>query len=165
MTSEENGQSQYLGRTISPYLGQIIILSLTTLFLLFVSIKTHEWGPLLSAPFFWLLFSILIYIGLKYKISWTDKEVCQEASGGPKICIQYSWITNVTSEVSKPGEVLAASRPFRRIAIYAEDPQGARSFIDVSLKHFAIEDVRKLMRVVHDRRPDLALPKNWVSAQ
>lgn len=158
MTSE-NGQSQYLRRTISPYLGQIIILSLVTVFLLFESIKLHAWGPLLPAPFIWLLFSVQIYIGLKYKISWTDKAVCQEASGGPKVSIQYGWITKVTSEISKPGEVLAASRPFRRIAIYAKEPQGAKSFIDVSLKHFAIDDVRKLMSVVHDRRPDLTLPK------
>jgi len=161
MTSEENGQSQHLRRTVSPYMGQNIILSLVTLYLLFVSAKVRGWSLLLPASVIWLLFSILTYIGLKYKINWTDKEVCQEASGGPKICIPYSEITNVTSEISKPGELLAASRPFRRVAIYAGDPQGAGKFIDVSLKHFAADDVRKLMRVVHDHRPDLILPKNW----
>ena len=161
MTSEENGPSRYLRRTVSPYMGQIIILSLITLYLLFVSIKTHSWGALLPAPVLWLLSSTQLYFGLKYKIIWTDKEVCQEASGGPKVCIQYSEMTNVRSEISKPGEMLAASRPFRRIAIYAGDPRGAGKFIDVSLKHFAADDVRKLMRIVHDRRPDLILPKNW----
>jgi hypothetical protein len=57
--------------------------------------------------------------------------------------------------------MFAASRPFRRIAIYAGDPRGTGKFIDVSLKHFAADDVRKLMRIVHDRRSDLILPKNW----
>lgn len=142
-------------------MGQIVILSLVTLFLLFTSIKVHAWGPLLTAPVMWLLFSIPIYIGLKYKISWSDKEVCQEASGGPKVCIPYSEITNVRSEISKPGGLLAASRPFRRIAIYAGDTKGTGKFIDVSLKHFAADDVRKLMAALHDRRPDLALPKHW----
>src|ERR1700754_1293433 len=82
MSSGENGQSQHLRRTVSPYMGQIVILSLVTLFLLFNSIKVHAWGPLLTAPVMWLLFSIPTYIGLKYKISWSDKEICEEASGG-----------------------------------------------------------------------------------
>lgn len=69
MSSGENGQSQHLRRTVSPYMGQIVILSLVTLFLLFTSIKVHAWGPLLTAPVMWLLFSIPTYIGLKYK-SW-----------------------------------------------------------------------------------------------
>jgi hypothetical protein len=52
-------------------------------------------------------------------------------------------------------------RPFRRLAIYSEHGSSIK-FIDVSLKHFAADDVRKLMRVIHEQRPDLVLPKNWV---
>jgi len=52
-------------------------------------------------------------------------------------------------------------RPFRRITIYAEGAEITK-FIDVSLKHFVAEDIRKLMRKIHDNRPDLSLPKKWI---
>jgi energy-coupling factor transporter transmembrane protein EcfT len=158
MTSSE--KSQRLRRTISPYMGQIIILALVTLGVLFVAIKSNEWKLILSVPVMWLLFLVLVYIGLKYKIYWTDAEVCQEASGGQKVCIKYGEITKIASEISKPAELLSASRPFRRIAIYAEKPNGESKFIDVSLKHFSVDDVRKLMQAIHDRCPDLTLPKH-----
>jgi hypothetical protein len=156
-----NEQSQHLKRTIAPYAGQIIILLLVTLYFLFVSLKTHEWGFILTVPVMWLLFSPLVYFGLKYQVFWTETEVCQKTSGGSDVCIKYGEITRVTSEVSKPGELLAASRPFRRIVIYVERPQDTGKFIDVSLKHFAAEDICRLMHAIHDRRPDLTLPKNW----
>jgi len=161
MTYGKNKQSQYLRRTIAPYMGQIIILVLVTFGVLFVCIKKHEWALLLPVSIVWLLFLILTCIGLKYKINWTDNEICQKASGGSKVCIQYSEITKVVSEISKPGDILAASRPFRRVAIYAEEPRGEGRFIDVSLKHFVTDDVRKLMCVIHDHRSDLVLPRNW----
>lgn len=161
MISSESKQSQYLRRTIAPYTGQIMILTLVTFGVLFVFVKKNEWGLLLPVPVVWLLFLILTYIGLKYRINWNDKEVYQKASGGSKVCIQYSEITKVTSEISKPGDILAASRPFRRIAIYAGESQDTGKFIDVSLKHFVADDVRKLIRVIQDHRADLALPKNW----
>lgn len=159
MTS--NGQPQRLRRTIAPYVGQIIILSLATLYFVFLSIKAQEWkSTLVAVPVMWLLFSPLVYFGLRYKISWTDEEICMAASGG-KVRIKYEEITDIESETSKPGELLAASRPFRRIAIYAGKPHGEAKHIDVSLKHFVATDIRKLMHAIHDRRPDLTLPKKW----
>jgi len=157
-----NEQPHYLGRTIAPYMGQTAILVLVTLGLLFVSIEKHVWALALSTPVMWLLFGFLVYIGLRYKIFWTDKEVCQEASGAQRVCIMYGQITTVASEVSKPSELFAASRPFRRIVIYTGNPQGESKFIDVSLKHFAADDIRKLMRAIHQERPDLVLPKHWI---
>jgi len=143
-------------------MGQVAILSLVTFCALFVSMKTHEWRLLLSVPVIWVLFLPLVYFGLKYKIYWTDSEVFQKASGGADIRIKYNEIERIESEVSKLGELLSASRPFRRIAIYAENSRGEGKFIDVSLKHFAADDVRKLVRMIHGRRPDLALPKHWM---
>jgi len=46
--------------------------------------------------------------------------------------------------------------------IYTGNPQGESKFIDVSLKHFAADDIRKLMRAIHQERPDLVLPKHWI---
>lgn len=156
MTSNE--QSQYLRRTVAPYMGQIIILSLVTLGALYISIKKHQLELIFPVPLMWLLFLVLVYIGLKYKIFWTDKEVCQKASGGSRVCIKYADLTKVTSEISKSAEFLSASRPFRRIALYAEGLPGENKSIDVSLKHFVMDDVRELMRTIHDSRPDLVLP-------
>jgi vacuolar-type H+-ATPase subunit C/Vma6 len=56
---------------------------------------------------------------------------------------------------------LAMRRPFRRIAIYSHHSK-SKKFIDVSLKHFAAEDIRELMRAIHGQRPDLVLPKHWI---
>ena len=123
--------------------------------------RTREWGLLLSVPVIWALFLPLVYFGLKYRIYWTDSEVCQKASGGADVRIKFNEMTRIALEVSKPGELLSASRPFRRIAIYAGDSHNEGKFIDVSLKHFTADDVRKLMHAIHDHRPDLALPKRW----
>ena len=157
-----DGRQQHLRRTIAPYTGQIAILALVTLSMSFVSIWKHAWGLILSTPVMWLLFAPLVYFGSKYKIYWTSNDICQQASGGPRVCIQYGEIARIALETSKPGELLAASRPFRRIAIYAENPHGEGKFIDVSLKHFVADDIRELMRAIHARRPDLELPKHWV---
>lgn len=153
-------QFQHLRRTVSPYIGQIIILSFVTLFVLFISFKIHEYNILLIAPVIWILFIPLIYFGLKYKIFWNNNELFQKASGRSDVYIKYSEISRVASETSKPGELISAGRPFRRIVIYAENAQNGGKFIDVSLKHFVMDDVRCLMREIHEHRPDLVLPKH-----
>lgn len=155
-------QPQQLRGTIAPYMGQIVIFSLVTLGALFVSIQRGVWGLILSVlAVGWPLFGILVYIGRKYRIYWTEEDVRQQASGGSDVCIKYSEIARIASETSKPGEWLAASRPFRRIVIYAKKSHGEGKFIDVSLKHFVAGDIRNLMRAIHARRPDLTLPKHW----
>jgi hypothetical protein len=152
-------QPQQLRRTIAPYVGQLIIFSLVTLGVLLVSVQKHVLSLILPVPIMWLLFAFLVCIGLRYRIVWTNNEVCQRASGGSNVCIEYGQITRITSEVSKPGEWFAASRPFRRIVIYAQG--GEDKFIDVSLKHFLADDIRELMRAIRIRRPDLELPSHW----
>lgn len=155
-------QPQQLRRTVAPYMGQIVILSLVTLGALFVSIQRGAWGLILSVLIVgWPLFGVLVYIGRKYRIYWTEDDVRQQASGGADVSIKYSEIARIASETSKPGERLAASRPLRRIVIYAKESHAEGKFIDVSLKHFVAEDIRNLMRAIHGRRPDLSLPKNW----
>ena len=150
-----------LRRTIAPYMGQLIIFSLVTLGVLFVSIHKHVLSLILPVPIMWLLFAFVVSIGLRYRIVWTNSEVCQRASGGSNVCIGYGEITRITLEVSRPGEWFAASRPFRRIVIYAAEPRGENKFIDVSLKHFLTDDICELMRAIRVHRPDLELPPHW----
>jgi hypothetical protein len=110
----------------------------------------------------WPLFGVLVWIGTCYRIFWRDGAILQKASGGPDVSIRPDEITSVEQETSDVGTALAMRRPFRRIVIYAENPRGEGKYIDVSLKHFLADDVRKLMRAIHARRPDLALPKHWM---
>lgn len=159
MTSED--QPKQLRRTIAPYMGQIVILSIVTLGALFVSIQRSVWDLILAVVAIWLLFAVQVFIGRKYRIYWTEDDVRQQASGGADVSIKYSEIARIAFETSKPGEWLAASRPFRRIVIYAKKSHAESKFIDVSLKQFVAEDIRNLMRAIHGRRPDLSLPKNW----
>jgi hypothetical protein len=50
--------------------------------------------------------------------------------------------------------------------IYIGQPHDAANQLSylnaVSLKHFNLADVRKLMKIIHERRPDLDMPKSWI---
>lgn len=151
-------QSHHLRRTVAPYTGQIVILALVTIGVLFVVLKTNEWKMVISVPVMWAIFLFLGYLGLKYKIYWTEEGVCQEADGG-HVCMKYKEITSIRYETSTGAELISASRPFRRIAIYAVTSHGKSKRIDVSLKHFVLSDVDRLMHAIHDHRPELAMPK------
>ena len=70
--------------------------------------------------------------------------------------VDRSDIASVRMEVD-----VSPGRPFRRIALYSHAPKSGQ-FIDISLKHFAAEDIRALMRSIHQQRPDLTLPQHWV---
>ncbi len=155
MTSAKKTQ---LRRTIRPYAGQIIVLSIVTLGALFVSVSRGVWGLVLSMPVAWLLFGVLVFVGLRYRISWDQETVCQQASGGPDVCIKYDEITEIAREKAKINEMVAMSSPYRRIAIYGGLGEDIRH-INVSLRHFRDEDVQQLMAFIHKRRPDLVLPK------
>lgn len=148
---------QHLRRSIKPYVGQVLILVIVTGWVVFVAVFKHQWKLTVPIPVIWFFFIILLYFGMAYQISWNEEEICQEASGG-RICIKFSDITNIEAEISKPLEFISASRPFRRISIYAENSESHLKYIDVSLKHFLTADIRQLMQVIHSRRPDLIIP-------
>ena len=154
-------EPQTLRRIMRPYAGQLLICSLVTLGVIFVSIQRHVISLMLPVPVLWLLVAYLVWLGRQYRVVWTNKMVCQRASGGPEMCMEYGQITRVAVEVSTPGELPSASRRYRRIAIYADEPPGEGKFIDVSLKHFSADDIRRLMRTIQIQCPDLELPPHW----
>ena len=165
MTTPE--QPRPLKRTMAPYVGQIVIFSLVTALMVYSLVRTPDLKTLeftlVLVLGLWSLFLIQVYFfGLKYKIFASDAGVRQHASGGPDVCIHYNEITKVTTETSNAAEVAAGSRPFRRIAIYAQQSHSTQKFIDVSLKHFAEKDIRRLIAIIHEHRPDLELPKKWL---
>jgi hypothetical protein len=100
-------------------------------------------------------------MGLWYRISLIDGVITQRAFRMPAVSIAIGEITSVGKEVSDPATVAKMNRPFRRLCINA-GPEGARKTIDVSLKHFWKRDIQFLMTTIHEARPDLVMPKNWV---
>lgn len=146
-----------LRRSIKPYVGQILILVIVTGWVVFIAVFRHQWKLTVPIPVIWIGFIVLLYFGMAYKISWNEEEVCQKASGG-RICIKFSEITNIEAEISKPLELISASRPLRRISIYAENTGSHIKYVDISLKHFLMADIRQLLQVIHRRRPDLIMP-------
>lgn len=147
-----------LRHTVTPYVGYTIIFSGVTLYMAYVAVRASDWRWMDPAILLWLLFVPIIYFGVKYRILWDDTGVYMRASGGPERHIQFDEITDIRYELAQSTEFLTQSRPFRRIVIHGHkrDPN---AFIDVSLRHFRLEDIAELMTAIHEHRPDLAIPK------
>jgi hypothetical protein len=143
-----------LRRTVQPYVGQTIILTGVALFTIYESIRTSEWQMTiwLFAFGFPLFAFAYLYFGLKYRVSWDETGVSMRASGGPERHIAFDEITSVKYETA-----VSQSRPFRRIVIHGHkhDP---KAFVDVSLRHFRLDDVDEMMNVIRAHRPDLTVP-------
>ncbi|HEX3673827.1 MAG TPA: hypothetical protein VHU87_06100 [Rhizomicrobium sp.] len=148
---------RYLRRTIDPYLGTLVILALVSAGVWAEAFAIRSWQMALAVPVIWALFGVQFYISSRYRISWTGEAIRQQAGGGGDVRIAYGDITRVASEFEVPSRH-GPTRPMRRIAIYAGQPRHKQTFIDISLKHFAADDIAALMREIQSRRPDLTLP-------
>jgi len=109
----------------------------------------------------WMLLGVLVFLGARYRVSWKAGAVAQQASGMRDVVIKADQIDRVALESARDdiGAAIQMRRPFRRIAIYRQGNSG--DFIDVSLRHFAANDIRRLMRAIQSARPDLTLPEHW----
>lgn len=74
------------------------------------------------------------------------------ASGGPDRRIRFDEITEIKYEIGA-----SESRPFRRLVILGRH-NVPDAFIDVSLRHFQMDDIQKLLSDIHEHRPELTLP-------
>jgi len=153
-------QRTQLRRTIRPYVGQTLILAGVGAFCLAAAVKTGEWGLVWVQPLIWFPFVPLVLIGLRYRVAYDDEGIYQQASGGRPLFIPYTRLTKVECETSAGSELLRADRPFRRIAFYGDQGE---TRIDVSLRHFARDDIRGLLAAVRGRRPEfeVALPREF----
>jgi hypothetical protein len=151
-----------LRRSTQPYQALAIIFTCVTILMIVTSFRQHDWSPITAMGIGWLLFGAIVFIGTRYRVWWKSSgAITQRAANYAITAIHVHEITRIEQETSDLSTLVSLRRPFRRIAIYAEHA-GSIKFIDVSLKHFAPSDIRKLMRVIHEQRPDLVLPKNWV---
>lgn len=147
-----------LRHTVTPYVGYTIIFSGVTLYVAYGAQEYSQWKMLWGPSVLWIVFIPLIYFGMKYRILWDETGVYMRASGLPERHIRFDEITSIRYELAQPTEFLAQSRPFRRIVIHGHNSE-PNAFIDVSLRHFRLEDIEELMTAIHGHRPDLAIPK------
>jgi hypothetical protein len=144
-----------LRRTITPYVGLSVILVGITVFCAYVAHKTSQWNLLWAAAAMWPLFAFAyLYFGLKYRVLWDGIGVYMRASGmKEQRLVRYEDITSIKYEVSA-----SQSRPFRRIVVNGHAHK-SDAFVDISLRHFRLEDIEALLTEIQARRPDLTLPK------
>jgi hypothetical protein len=147
-----------LRRTIQPYVGQTLILLAVTAFLVYVSATSSDWNFMWGPAVYWPLFGVyFFYFGMKYKVLWDEESVVMYASGGPERRIRFDEITSVKKEISSVSDILAQSRPFRRIVVYGRKHHpDAR--VDISLRHFDLKDIDQLLTAIRIYRPDLDVP-------
>jgi hypothetical protein len=147
-----------LRRTVTPYIGQTLIILLFAIFVSWVASMKQQWGLLWCAGLIWPLWaSYILIFGLRYRIIWNDAAIIMRASGGPERQIGFDEITEIRYEVAGATEFLAQSRPFRRIVILGRKSH-PKTLIDISLRHFRTQDIKNLMNAIHERRPDIAMP-------
>jgi hypothetical protein len=147
--------------SIYPYIMYLVVCSGLTLLSAFTAIRTHDWSPLLIAAAAWLIVILTQYGNTRYRIYWRDGEIKQISVNNYITIIPTAEITCIGQERSDLQTRLQMRRPADRITIYADHGDEERR-IDVSLRHFVASDIRRLLRAIHDKRPDLTVPKKWL---
>ena len=145
----------WLRQSVRPYLGQLIIIGFVGAFSVIIASRTGEWGLARVQPLIWLFFAPIVWLGRQYRIAYDEDGIYQRASGGLELFIPYSHLAKAEYETSTVSELIRAARPFRRLVFYAA---GGGARIDVSLKHFAREDIDVLLAVIQRRCPKLTMP-------
>jgi hypothetical protein len=144
-----------LRRSTQPYIGIGLACALFLALLVVIAAETRDWTPVLE--FGWLppfLFMGWVALGMRYQVSFTDTTIEMHASGLAPAFMRFDEIARVENEASTQ-----QGRPLRRIAIYSRKQGGKVKWIDISLKHFAIHDIRVLLDIIRQKRPDLGVPQ------
>jgi hypothetical protein len=149
-----------LTRSIYPYRFTIIVCTGISVLSVFAWAKSKDPGIFLVILFLWLVSFATQYENTRYRIFWKDGVIKQISANKFVTTINCPEITRIVQERSDLQSRLRMQRPLDRIAIYAGQCAQERH-IDVSLRHFTSDDIRKLMRAIHERRPDLMIPRNW----
>lgn len=157
----KQGATFILRHSIVPYrtLGAFFLAILVWAFV--ASYRSEKWGTLESAALLSGIYLLYVSIGLWYQVGICDGVIWQRSFGRRRVWLRITDINAVGRETSDAKTLVAMNRPFDRIAIQgmADDE---RVTVDVSTKHFVAGDIRRLMRVIHEARPDLAVPRNWL---
>ena len=145
-----------LRHTLSPSIVWIVMFGGVDVLLLYAMLGEHEfnWNIAGAIALLSALAIFIISLNLRYTITWNGTAIVQTAFGLPKVSIKPADITKVRFETSDARTLFKANRPYNRIAIYA-----GNQFIDISMKHFKVEDIRKLIASIREIRSDLPIDK------
>jgi hypothetical protein len=144
-----------LKRSVKPYVGELVIISMITAGMTYTALQTSTWALLELAGACLVFVAITHLPDLRYRVFWRHGAVECVATNNQITSIKASDISNVMLEKSDQATMLAQRRPIQRIIVYSKNGQ----HLDVSLKHFVMSDIKRLMQEIHNQRPDLALPK------
>jgi hypothetical protein len=158
-----NTSAYHLRHTFEPYAFRIILfVFLAGCFSIF-SVLYKQMVPAVVGlcTLFYIVLKIYFYEN-RYSVWLDDKAIYMHPAHlwySPALItsINYADITAVRRETSNLQTVLAATRPSRRLAIYAEK-MPSPAVVDVSFKHFAYADISLLLQRLREVRPDLSLP-------
>lgn len=95
-----------------------------------------------------------MWLGMRYRGFYSHDHVGMQGAGLVPVIIEFGRIELVRDETS-----VERGRPFRRVAVYPKQSHGTKRWVDVSLKHFRIEDIRGLLGIIKRQRPDLVVPE------
>lgn len=145
-----------LRHALSPSIVWIVMFGGVDVLALYAMIGEHKfnWNIVSAIALLSALAAFIISLNLRYAITWNGTAIVQTAFGLPKVFIKPTDITKIRFETSDTRTLFKANRPYNRVAIYS-----GNKFIDVSMKHFKIEDIRKLIAVIRETRPDLPMDK------
>jgi hypothetical protein len=145
-----------LRHTLSPSIMWIVMLGGVDMLLLYAMISEHafNWNIIGTIALISSMAIFIVSLNLRYTITWIGNAIVQTAFGLPKTTIKLTDITKIRFEISDTRTLFKANRPYNRVAIY-----GKNKFVDVSMKHFKIEDIRKLVAAIRRTRPDLPMDK------
>jgi hypothetical protein len=143
--------------TITPYIGDLIILGAVSLLGVAALLRSHQPAILGIVLLLWLTLASDFYQKTRYRITWQSNSIRRVTANNLSTTIPVGKIARIREETARlPINLM---RPSRRLTIYATDGE----HIDVSLKHFAAADIRRLMKNIHEIRPDLDIPKQWLA--
>ena len=150
-----------LRRSVQPYVTLGAIFGGVAIWALVLAYRKLDRGTAESAVLLLAFYAAYVFLGMWYRISLRDNTITQRAFGKRNVSISIQDISSVGTEVSDAKTFVQMNRPMRRIVI-ASVRDGHATTIDVSLKHFLMADIRKLMQIIHSARPDLNVPNKWL---
>ena len=145
-------------RTIAPYRTLSTVFILAAIWTFVLSAKWGKWDLFESVLIVIGFYLPTIFIGLCYRISIQDGVITQKGFNMSVVAIKIKDISEVKQESSDVVTLAKMNRPVQRITIYS-DADGVQSSIDISLKHFVADDIRRLLHAIQEERPDLLMPK------
>lgn len=157
----EDAKKIALRRTLQPYAGYLVIFLIVSLIWVLAIYKSGDLGGIGVLALLWSVLLISQYPNTRYRIFWNKDEIEQISAYKDVTTIKISDIERIALESSDIRTLLSLTRPSNRITIYGKGGERPQ-WVDVSLKHFAADDIRRLMRAIHELRPELSIPKGWI---